>query len=376
MKTLFEPARIRDLEMRNRFVRSATYDAGTDESGQVSDGQLKLYSDLAEGGVGLIISSIMFVHPMGRLSRFISAIDSDDCIPGLKKLTTAVHERGAKIAVQLYHAGREGLRGYDAPDLVPLAPSVVINDPVFKGRCREMTEDEILETITAFGDAARRAREAGFDAVQLHGAHGYLLSQFFSPATNLRQDAWGGSTENRLRLQMEILKDIRSKVGPDFPVFIKFGVADDVPGGAGFPEGLEAVKQLVEAGIDAVEPSIGLRGGSYDKTEFKTGIHSLEKEAYFRDWCRTVNEQVDVPVMMMGGIKTLSLMEEIIAREEAEFISICRPLIREPDLIRTWQSGNRKKCDCISCNKCLESIRKGISLHCPVEKKLREKANQ
>ncbi len=374
MNTLFEPVKIRNLEMRNRFVRSATYDAATIAPGHVSDKQLTLYGDLAAGGVGLIISSIMYVHPMGRLSDFMSAINTDDCIPGLRTLTDAVHQRGAKIAVQLYHAGREASRALGPLNQLSLAPSVIEDDPVYEGRCREMTEEEIIEIIKAFGDAAQRAREAGFDAIQLHGAHGYLLSQFFSPLTNRRTDQWGGSMENRLRLHLEIIKAIRSKVGKDYPVLIKFGVTDYLPGGLTFDEGAKAAVLLAQAGIDSLEVSVGLRGKNYDQTEFKTGINKIEKEAYYRERCHSINKMVDIPVMMMGGIKTLTLMEDIIDRNEADFISICRPLIREPGLINVWQSGKPKKCDCISCNKCLESIRMGIPLHCPVEKKKREKA--
>jgi 2,4-dienoyl-CoA reductase-like NADH-dependent reductase (Old Yellow Enzyme family) len=372
MNRLFETVRISGMEIKNRFVRSATHDAATVDPGYVSDKQLILFSDLAAGGVGLIITGIMYVHPMGQLSPFMASICDDVYIPGLKKLTEAVHQYGAKIAIQLYHAGRDAVRVLGPKNRLALAPSVIKEDPYFEGKYREFTDDEIVGVITAFSDAARRAREAGFDAVQLHGAHGYLLSQFLSPFNNRREDQWGGSIENRSRIHLEILKDIRKKTGEDFPVLIKLGVEDAYPDGLTFADGIKVAKTLAGAGFDALEVSLGMRGNSYEQCEFKTKINKIEKEAYYRDWCRAVKQQVEVPVMMVGGIRSPALMEEIIAAGDADFISLSRPLIREPNIINAWQKGETQKSACISCNKCLEVIRSGIPLHCVLEKKKTE----
>ena len=359
---LFEPTKIKNMDLRNRFVRSATYD-GCADKGSVTEKQISLYTTLAEGGVGLIITGITCVHDNGRTSKFQNSISNDEFIPGLKRLAFAVHDRGAKIAVQLFHAGREA-RFPKSSDRVPMGPSFLEMDPYFKAGYRAMTESEIWEVVRAFSDGAKRASEAGFDAVQIHGAHGYLLSQFLSPYTNHRDDEWGGELKNRIRLHHEILKDIRQKVGKDYPVLIKIGVQDGFPGGLEFSEGKVAAQYLAESGFDALEISQGLRGTGWENTEFRTKINVLDREAYFRHWCREIKDQVDVPVMMVGGLRTFKLMEEIIQKKEADFISLSRPLIREPGIINEWKRGDHHRAKCISCNECFELLLKGEPLDC------------
>ena len=364
LSILFSPVKIKNMELANRFVRSATNDYFTEGAGYTSERKVALYSELAEGGVGLIISGITSVHPSGQFSNTQASLAGDEYIPGFKRLTDAVHVRGARFAVQLWHAGREAGRVRSNIRENAFGPSVVEKDPYFNGKYRSMTEEEIWKVIRAFGDAARRAREAGFDAVQVHGAHAFLLSQFLSPFTNRRNDQWGGELKNRLRIHLEVFKDIRRNVGEDYPVFIKIGVEDGFAGGLQFHEGLEACQLLAEGGYDALEISQGIRGKDYEETEFRTGINSIQDEAYFRIWCREVKRQVHVPVMMVGGLRTFELMEEIVKNGEADFISLCRPLIREPGLIREWKKGRQDRAACISCNKCLDSLREKKLLQC------------
>jgi 2,4-dienoyl-CoA reductase-like NADH-dependent reductase (Old Yellow Enzyme family) len=361
-RILFEPIRIKNMELRNRFVRSATYDGCADD-GYVTDKQVDLYTYLSEGGVALIITGITYVHESGQISKFQNSIAGDEFIDGFKRLTSAAHQRGAKIAVQLFHAGREA-RFPKSIDKVPIAPSFLEADPHFKGGYRAMAEDEIWEIVDAFGDGAKRAREAGFDGVQIHGAHAYLLSQFLSPYTNRRDDKWGGDLENRLRLHCEIYQNIRRKVGEDYPVLIKIGVQDGFPGGLEFGEGRLAAQYLAEFGFDALEISQGLRGSSYENTEFKTKIKSLDREGYYRRWCTEIKKKVNVPVMLVGGLRTFELMEEVIQDKEADFISLSRPLIRNPSIINDWEKGDHRRARCISCNKCLEELRRGGTLRC------------
>ena len=364
---LFEPVKIKDMELRNRFVRSATYDGCADD-GYVTDKQVNLYTTLSEGGVGLIITGITSVHHSGQISKFQNFISSDEFMSGFKRLTSAVHDRGAKIAVQLFHAGREA-RFPKSNDRIPIGRSFLEKDPYFKAEYRAVTESEIWEVVRAFGDGARRAREARFDAVQIHGAHAYLLSQFLSPYTNHRDDEWGGDLKNRLRIHREIYRDVRHKVGDDYPVLIKIGVQDGFPGGLEFSEGKLAAKYLAESGFDALEISQGLRGPSDEDTEFRTKLNVLDREAFFRNWCRQIKNQVEVPVMLVGGLRTFKLMEEIIQNKEADFISLSRPLIREPGIINDWKSGDRHRAKCISCNECFESLTKGKTLDCVQLKK-------
>jgi len=372
MSVLFEPAAIRGLVLRNRFVRSATYDGCAEKNGHVSQKQLKMFEELARGGVGLIVTGITYAHPSGQISPVQNSLASDDCVPGFKKLVKTVHDGGAKIAVQLFHAGRETAKTYPPQRKEALAPSQITDDPNFQAPHRAMTEEEIWEIVRAFGDASRRAREAGLDAVQVHAAHAYLLSQFLSPFTNRRTDQWGGSPENRLCLHREIYRDIRAKVGKDYPVLVKIGVADSFPGGLDYREGKRAAQTLAEWGFDALEISSGLRGRGYENAEFRPGINRLDREAYFRDWCKDIKRSVSAPVMMVGGLRTFDLMEQVVQNHETDFISLCRPLIREPEIINDWKNKDRHGATCISCNKCFDELLKGEELHC-VQEKIRER---
>ncbi|MDT3697995.1 MAG: NADH:flavin oxidoreductase [Thermincola sp.] len=369
MNILYSPFKLKNLELKNRFVRSATYDGLADNNNRVSDEQIEFFSNLASGGVGLIITGIGYVHHTSQVSLTANSIDSDEFIPGYQKLTKAVHESGAKIALQLYHGGREA-RFVKTRNILPLAPSVIENDPYFKEtEYREIKDSEIWEIINAFGDGARRAKEAGFDAVQVHGAHAYFISQFLSPFTNRRKDQWGGSLENRLRLHCDIYKDIRKKVGENYPVFIKIGVEDGFSGGLEFKEGKQAAKLLADIGFDSLEISGGIRGKYYEGTEFKPYINSIDKEAYYRSWYQELKNQINVPIMMVGGLRTPALMKEIIENGEADLVSLCRPLIWEPGLINEWKTDEQKKPKCISCNKCFDAIHTGQKLYCRVLEK-------
>ena len=360
---LFERFKIGNLELKNRFVSSATNDGGADPKGHATKQQIDLFSTLAEGGVGLIIGGGACLHPTGKATTPQNCIMGDEYIPGLRKVTDAVHSRGGKIAIQLLHAGRVA-RFLESKELVPLGPSYFEGDPYFDGKYKTMTVEEIREIVSAFGDGARRAKEAGFDAVQVHAAHGFLFSQFLSPFTNRRQDEWGGSLENRLRLHHAAYDAIRAKVGTDYPVFIKIGVEDTFPEGLQLNEGVEACKALAAWGFDALEISCGVRGIGYEQSEFKTGVDSLEREAYYRDWCRKIKKLVNVPVIMVGGLRTYELMEEVVRNKECDSISMCRPFIREPKIVNDWKSGDRHKAKCISCNLCIEERRKQQKMRC------------
>jgi 2,4-dienoyl-CoA reductase-like NADH-dependent reductase (Old Yellow Enzyme family) len=204
--------------------------------------------------------------------------------------------------------------------------------------------------------------------VQVHAAHAYLLSQFLSPFTNRRNDDWGGKVENRLRIHHEIVQDIRKKVGEDYPVLVKIGVQDGFPEGLAFSEGKMATQLLAQWGYDALEISSGLRGKGYETAEFRTKISRVEREAYFREWCREIKSEVMVPVMMVGGLRTFELMEEVIQNGEADFVSLSRPFIREPGLVNDWKSGDHNRATCISCNKCFEALLNLEPLHCAQEK--------
>jgi len=371
MGLLFTPLTIGGLTIKNRFVRSATYDGGAEPGGFVSEWQIELYTALARGEVGLIVSGICNVDSRGKISPSQNSLHSDHCIEALSRLTRAVHEQGSKLAVQLFHGGREAFRRQEALGRRALGPSDLEpgQDPYFQGACRAMTDEEIEAAIEAFGMAAGRAKGAGADAVQVHAAHAYLLSQFLSPQSNKRKDEWGGSLENRLRLHKRVYGAVRAAVGEEYPVMIKLGVADGFAGGLELEEGLQAAVQLADLGFDAIEVSQGLRGYDDTQAEFRPKILKREHEACFREWCRQVKSRVDVPVIMVGGLRSRDLMEEILSTGHADLLALCRPLIREPDLIASWSAGKERRATCVSCNGCFELILTGARLKCVLDEK-------
>jgi 2,4-dienoyl-CoA reductase-like NADH-dependent reductase (Old Yellow Enzyme family) len=352
--TLFEPIRIGKIELPNRIMRSATWDATADVSGAVTDKSVEMYSVLGKGEIGLIVSGYMFVSPHGQASPGQYGIHHNDLIPGLKRMTDAVHAGGSKIAVQIVHSGFNS--GYlRNRRIVPLAVSYLPNSRHLHS---QMTEEIIEAIINDFVAGAVRGREAGFDAVQLHGAHGYLISQFLTPIFNRRMDKWGGNSENRRRFPLEVVRRVRNALGDDFPLFIKLGVRDYKEGGVSLEEGVETARQMVENGLDAVEVSAGIGTGGDT-----TNPENPEK-AYFREESAAVRRVVGVPVAEVGGIRTISLADEIIHSGDADMISMSRPLIREPDLLVRWKRGDTTPARCISCNRCFEPVSKGQPLYC------------
>ena len=360
---LFDPYRIGSLELKNRFVRSATRDAMADDSGAVTDDSVALYQGLGQGGVGLIVTGHAFVSPSGQAVPGQYGVHNDDMIPGLHRLVQAAHTGDAKIALQISHAGinsdyfRE--KGIAAPAVSSMAET---SQPH-----RELTGEEIESIISDFVSATLRAREAGFDAVQLHGAHGYLMSQFQSPLYNFRTDKWGGSAENRRRFHLDVIRAVRQAAGADFPVMIKFGVRDDSEEGLSFSEGLETARRMVQEGIDAIEVSAGIGAPT------RIGKRGDPEQTYFRENTAAVKHALAVPVMIVGGIRSLELANNIVDSGDSDLISMCRPFIREPGLIARWQRGEREPATCISCSKCHAIIREGKPLECAVERLLRQK---
>jgi 2,4-dienoyl-CoA reductase-like NADH-dependent reductase (Old Yellow Enzyme family) len=345
---LFEPFSFCGLELKNRIVRSATYEKLADEDGFVTDELIARYTDLAEGGAGLIITGSALVHVSGRNVPQVMSIHNDNYIEGLKKLADAVHGHGGTIVMQVSHGGRQCF-----PSVLggsePIAPSVVY-DPVTKITPREMTDGEIWGMVDAFADAAWRVFNAGFDGVQLHAGHGYLISEFLSPHTNRRTDYWGGSEEMRFHFISEILDAIRREAGSSLPVLVKMNGDDYVPGGLKPDESLRIAKRLQALGICAVEVSGGmLESGNII---IRPNIDSAEKEAYFRRSSAKFAQAMDIPVILVGGIRSRSIAEDILQKGDADLISMSRPLLREPDLPNLFMAG-KKRADCTSCNNCL-----------------------
>jgi len=353
MSILFEPRYVGKMEVKNRFVRSATAEGTADADGVVGDELFDMYRNLAKGGVGLIITGHAYVQLNGRAGGDQMGIHKDELVPRLRELADEVHtaSHDCKIAVQIAHAGRQAARRIVSD---PVAPSVV-TESVTGITPREMTEADIEECINAFANAARRVKQAGFDGVQLHSAHGYLISSFNSPYTNRRTDKWGGSPENRMRFLMETYRRVRAEVGSDYPVMVKLNAEDFVDGGIEIDESALIARALSEEGIDAIEVSGGMYESPRRKGVIRMGIRKPEQEAYFLPHDEKIKEAVgNTPVMAVGGMRSVSIMEDVINAGKADFISLCRPLIREPDLPNRIKSGNQKA-DCISCNGCMSS---------------------
>ena len=375
----FSPGQIGSLEIKNRLVRSATFESRA-ENGKATDELVEFYSTLAKGGVGLIITGHCAVHPEGYMTPRMTRISHDCFIPGLRKISNVVHGvgTGCKILLQLNHPGRQTLPGTDRE---PIAPSAVY-DSLYKRIPREMTAGEIEEMVDCFAEGIGRAREAGFDGAQIHAAHGWLLGSFLSPHTNRRQDGYGGSTEKRTCIIREIMKKGRKKVGDDFPILIKINSDDCFPGGINLDEALRIVKEFFTLGFSAVEVSGGVRESlarpeeelgwkPVPIPEARVGIAREDQEAYFWSGAKTIKKIVNLPVILVGGIRSLDKIEEILEEGSVDFCAMARPFIREPNLPEKFLRRETQKAACISCNACLPFD--GGPVRCRADEKNRAK---
>ncbi|VEN74555.1 NADH oxidase [Candidatus Desulfarcum epimagneticum] len=369
MATLFEETVINGMRLSNRVARSATWEGMCGPDGRPSEKLAAFYGNLARGGVGLIITGYAFVRPDGKQLPGKMGFHTDDFAKDALRITRAVHDAGGKIAVQLVHAG--GQTDSKTAGGRTLAPSAVetVQYPETPGA---LSIPEIRDIAAAFGAGARRAREWEFDAVQLHGAHGYLINQFLSPHTNLREDDYGGGIEGRSRFLMEVYDAVRKEAGHDFPAMIKLTAGDHLEGGLEIEEALFAAGRLSDAGIDAIEVSTGTMA-SGDKTPARKKINAPEKEAYNLDAARRVREVAACPVMSVGGFRSYDVCEDAVSSGAVDYVAMSRPLIREPDMPGRWMKGDRRPAACISCNGCFGPGLEEGGIYCVVEKKEREK---
>ncbi len=368
MRKVFDDTRINGMQLGNRLVRSATWEGMCEEDGRPAPKLAIYYANLAKGGVGLIITGYTFIRPDGRQLPGQMGILGNAFADEMRNLTRAVHAEGGKIALQLVHCG--GQASSKAIGGRPIAPSAV-EVKQFPEVPAELSATEIDELVRQFGEGAARAREYGFDAVQLHAAHGYLINQFLSPLTNRRLDAYGGSSEKRRRFLLEVYRSVRRTVGKDFPVMAKLNGSDNLAGGLDEEDALAAARALDEEGIDAIEVSGGTPA-SGDRVPVRQGIERREQEAYNLPAAARIKNGVRCPVMVVGGFRTFELVEGVIRREEADYVSLARPLIREPHLPRRWAEGDEARARCISCNGCFKPGLKEGGIYCVVDKIERE----
>ena len=363
---LFEKSFIGNCEIKNRFIRSATFEGMATQDGLNTDALNDKMRELAEGEVGMIISGHAYVTPEGRAGNLQLAVDRDECIPGLKSMAETVHQAGGKIFLQLAHAGAQAIVRETAKGPSPFSASEKI--PL----SGEMTKEDIKYTAEAFAAAALRAKDSGFDGVQLHSAHGYLLSQFLSPYYNKRTDEYGGSLENRARFLFETFELIRGKVGKDFPVIIKINSEDFLENGLTAEECLQICAMLEKAGLNGVE----LSGGTLNTPELnpsRKGDIKPDQETYYLNNAIEFKKQIKMPLILVGGIRYYDQAEKLVNKGITDFISLCRPLIREPALVKRWHAGDKSRAKCISCNLCFRPALTGKGLYCVVEERLRKK---
>jgi len=351
LEHLLAPIKVRNMVIANRVVMPPMGTFLGNDDGTVSEASLAYLKRRVMGGAGLIVQEITAIHPDGAASPAQLGIYEDRFMPGLRQVTKTVHELGSKIIVQLHHAGRESQ--YQLQKGTAVAPSA-IPSMVFKQAPREMTEDDIRDIITAFGDGAVRAREAGYDGVELHAAHGYLLAQFLSVHANQRQDQYGGDIVRRARFIIEVLEEVRRRVGDDYPISIRLSVDEWIKGGY-TPEDMQlVVPVLVKHGCDMISASFGTHGSPAGITQAP-----IEYEQGFNvGLARKMKEVVDVPVVGVGRFTDPFFADECIARGDSDLIAFGRQHLADPDFLKNAREGHPEDTiECLACNQgCFERL--------------------
>ncbi len=385
MSKVFEPIELAGITFPNRIIRSATYEGMSDENGNPTEILLKKYTALAKGGVGGIITGFIGVHQQGKSGNFMSMINESEHIGAHSKLTSAIHKFGTPVIAQLNHCGgqtKEKLTGMEV-----IAPSKIADY-----KARMMTEDEITDVIHSFVQGIKNAKDSGYDGVQLHMAHGYLLSEFVSPRMNRRSDRWGGSTENRFRIVKEIIALARKEVG-NYPIIVKMNGYETLKEGMTIEESVKIAKLLEQVGCNGIEVSNGttkagmatmrgqvpwkliiaqnkkldrmprflknLMGAVIEKSVPQPQPGSL----YNLDAAMAIKEAVNIPVIVVGGITNLEQIDDIINNNKCDAVSLSRPFILEPDIVGKFKTGKQTRAKCIQCNFCIIGLESG-SLRC------------
>ncbi len=355
----FVPTTLGRLTLKNRFIRSATWDGMGFNDGSFSPAQVELFRNLSLGGAGLLTSGFIAITPQGRRNREQNMLCENQHVQSLRKIVEVVKREEVALIAQLVHCG--GYASTETSNLPIVAPGDN-QEPIFEEKPQALTENQIKEVITQFAEAAARAREAGCDGVQIHAAHGYLVSQFLSPCTNQRTDNYGGNPENRARFLNEVYEKVRNYVGTDFTVTIKINGSDYFKNGLECAESIKITQQLAEIGLDGVEVSGG-NPISIPLTPIPKEIKACDNEAPFKNEVFAFTESLSIPVAAVAGIRSLEMIEKLIAKG-VSLISLCRPLICEPDLINQWQAGREEPSRCTSCNRCFIPAFKGKGIKC------------
>lgn len=349
LKTLFSPIKIGSLELKNRLVIPPMATTLCEEDGTVTQRFIEYWVRRAKGGWGLLIVEFTAVEPLGKESPCAPGLWEDKFVEGFSRLTEAVHSYGTKIAVQIGHAGRQTLT--EIAGLRPVSASP-IPCPVDRELPKELSKKEIYEIVEKFGSAAFRAKQAGFDAVEIHGAHGYLIAQFMSPYSNKRTDEFGGSLTNRLRFPIEVIRNIRAKVGPDFPLLFRISADEMVPGGRTIEESKLIGRILQDQGIDCLDISIGVSASGHFIIP-----PPCVPAGFLLPLSADIKKSVSIPVIAVGRITDPFLAEMAILEGKADLIAFGRASIADPDLpLKALHGELEGICPCIGCLECTRSF--------------------
>lgn len=318
MAHLLNPLQIGPIQLSNRLVMPPMTTSKALPSGEVSQEILDYYADKSEGGyISLIIIEHSFVQLNGKASAQQLSIADDSMISRLRELATIIQNNGSKVMMQINHAGSAA--SHEIISTTPVAPSAIANPR--KGSIpRELTRQELTELIDAFHHAARRTKEAGFDGVEIHSAHGYLLNQFFSPLTNYRTDEYGGNVHNRIRIHLEIIEAVRAAVGNDFPILLRLGASDYREGGTTIDDSLVAAREFEKAGIDVLDISGGFSGYQ---------VPGISGQGYFAPLSEAIKNVVSIPVILTGGVTEPQVAERLLAEGKADLIGVGRAILND-----------------------------------------------
>jgi len=357
---LFRATSIKQTKLKNRFICSSTWLGKANHDGSCSPMLINAISGVSKNEIGLYLTEMSFVLQNGQCANNQLGIHNDRLLPGLRQLAEEVHRFDTPVVMQLVHGGLFSMPVLTGEE--SMGPSILQKEDGNIGR--EMTEEDIDETIAAFREAAIRAQKAGFDGVQIHAAHGWLLSQFLSPFFNRRTDAYGGKLENRARILMEIVNSIKEATGKQFLLLIKINSEDNLPGGFSIDDMLQVSVMLENAGVDAIEISGGTIAALLTGDINNSFSPATRDSVYYRKAAELYKEKIKIPLILVGGIRSFETADELVKAGTADFISLCRPLIREPDLIKRWKAGDLRPSECISDSACFQPGMEGKGVYC------------
>lgn len=348
-KLLFQKVKLANMTLKNRFVRSATWENMTCNGGHLTEKLYSIYETLAKNEIGLIITGYANIVEEEQPNPGMMGIYDDSFVDEYSRLTDIVHRYDSKIVMQLAYGGTKtnyklGDRTIYSPSEVPERSTGVAGKP--------MTKEEIDYIVNSFAKAAKRAKDSGFDGVEIHGAHSYLINQFLSPYYNKRTDRYGGSLENRMRFLVEIYNKSREYVGDDYPILVKLTASEFFEGGLTFEETKLMCKKLDSLGVDCIELSGNIHGKAGAMAGQTFDGYEIREEGYFIEYAKVISDMVDIPVITVGGFKDTDNIESTLNESSIDFFGLSRPLLAEPDLVKRWKRGSTAPIKCIRCSKC------------------------